>query len=278
MPARLIDGKAVSEKALREVEAEIKRKGLRPKLVFILVGEDPASQVYVRNKERACGRVGIESIVKRLPASTPEGELLGLVRALNGDASVTGIIVQSPLPDHIDEARITEAISPLKDVDGFHPLNMGALVAGRPGLWPSTPSGILRLLDEYGIDPAGKHAVVVGRSYIVGKPLALLLLNRNATVTVCHSRTRNLAGFTRNADILVVAVGKPKLITADMVKPGAVVIDVGINRIGGKIVGDVDFDEVSRLASFITPVPGGVGPMTVAMLMKNTVIAAGLQK
>ncbi|MEM3030681.1 MAG: bifunctional methylenetetrahydrofolate dehydrogenase/methenyltetrahydrofolate cyclohydrolase FolD [Candidatus Micrarchaeia archaeon] len=278
MPAKLIDGKAVSEKVLQEVATDIKRSNLHLKLVFVLVGDDPASQVYVRNKERACGRVGIESVVKRLPASTSEHELLSLIASLNGDPTVTGVIVQSPLPGHIDESKIIESISPLKDVDGFHPLNMGALVAGKPGLWPSTPSGILRLLDEYGIDPAGKHAVIVGRSYIVGKPFALLLLNRNATVTVCHSRTKNLAEHTRSADILVVAVGKPKLITADMVKPGAVVIDVGINRVEGKIVGDVDFREVSEVAALITPVPGGVGPMTVAMLMKNTLIAAGLQK
>ncbi|MEM4389858.1 MAG: bifunctional methylenetetrahydrofolate dehydrogenase/methenyltetrahydrofolate cyclohydrolase FolD [Candidatus Micrarchaeia archaeon] len=278
MPAKLIDGKAVSEKVLQEVATEVRQNNLRLKLVFVLVGDDPASQIYVRNKERACGQVGIESVVKRLPASTSESELLSLIASLNADPSVTGIIVQSPLPGHINESKIIEAISPLKDVDGFHPCNMGALVAGKPGLWPSTPSGILRLLEEYGIEPEGKHAVVVGRSYIVGKPLALLLLNRNATVTVCHSRTKNLAEHTRSADILIVAVGKPKLVTADMVKPGAVVIDVGINRVGGRIVGDVDFDAVSKTASFITPVPGGVGPMTVAMLMKNTLIAAALQK
>ena len=273
----LIDGKKVSLEIrdhLAEEVAEVKRKtGAVPGLAVVLVGDDPASAVYVRNKNKTCQSLGFASFEHVLPAETPEADLLALVESLNVDEKVHGILVQLPLPGQIDSEKVLRAILPEKDVDGFHPVNMGQLVVGRSLLVPCTPLGIITLLDRYGIDIEGKHAVVLGRSNIVGKPVSLLLLGRNATVTICHSRTRELAAVTRQADILVAAVGRARFVTADMVKDGAVVIDVGINRVDGKLVGDVDFQGVEGKASFITPVPGGVGPMTIAMLMENTMKA-----
>lgn len=241
---------------------------------MVLVGENPASQVYVRNKENGCIKAGIRSTVIRLEESCTQEELEKTVSSLNEDASVHGILVQLPLPKHLDEARVLRLIDPDKDVDGFHAMNSGRLMNGQQGFVPCTPLGVMKLLESYGINPAGKHAVVIGRSNIVGKPMAMLLLQANATVTICHSRTQNLAEITRQADILVAAVGRANFVTADMVKPGAAVIDVGINRVDGKIVGDVDFDAVSEVAGHITPVPGGVGQMTIAMLLSNTLDAA----
>ena len=277
MAATLIDGRAVA-KAFKEEIAERTKKmiaeGIHPHLAVVLVGENPASQVYVRNKENGCIKAGIRSTVIRLEETCTQEELEKTVIALNEDASVHGILVQLPLPRHLDEARVLRLIDPDKDVDGFHALNSGRLMNGQPGFVPCTPLGVMKLLESYGIDPCGKHAVVIGRSNIVGKPMAMLLLAANATVTVCHSRTQNLKEITRQADILVAAVGRANFVTADMVKPGAVVIDVGINRVDGKIVGDVDFDAVSETAGYITPVPGGVGQMTIAMLLANTLDAA----
>jgi methylenetetrahydrofolate dehydrogenase (NADP+)/methenyltetrahydrofolate cyclohydrolase len=247
-------------------------------LAAVLIGDDPASHVYVRNKRRACEKAGIRSTLHQLPDSTSQTELLELVEKLNADESVHGILVQLPLPDHIDEDAIISAVAPEKDIDGFHPENLGLLAAGRPRYLPCTPAGIQQILLRTGVEIAGRHVVIVGRSNIVGKPLALILMQKadgaNATVTVCHSRTRDIAALTRQADIVVVAIGKAAFLTADMVKPGATVIDVGINRVEGKLVGDVDFDAVAEIAGAITPVPGGVGPMTVAMLLSNTLAAA----
>ncbi len=245
-----------------------------PGLAVILVGDDPASQIYVRNKEKAAAEVGVRSGVYRLPATATQDQVLATIRELNADAAIHGILVQSPVPRHLSFEALVAAIDPAKDVDGFHPINLGRLVRGQPCTVACTPKGVMTMLRRYGIDPSGKHAVVVGRSTVVGKPMSLLLLEADATVTVCHRYTEDLAHHTRQADILVVAVGRPGLITADMVKPGAAVIDVGITRVEGGIAGDVDFAAVREVAGWITPVPGGVGPMTVAMLMENAIEAA----
>ena len=280
MLAKIIDGKALAAEvraSLKSRLAQLAARGVRPGLAAILVGDDPASHVYVRNKARACEDTGIRSEVHELPAATSEDALLERITALNADRAVHGLLVQLPLPRQLDAARVLEAILPAKDVDGFHAANLGALVQGRPGFVPGTPAGVMRLIERAGVALAGKQAVIVGRSNIVGKPLALLLLQKDATVTICHSKTPDLAALTRQADVLVAAVGRPKLITAAMVKPGACVIDVGINRLpNGKLAGDVDFDAVKEVAGSLTPVPGGVGPMTIAMLIANTVRAAEL--
>ncbi|MGN0773172.1 MAG: bifunctional methylenetetrahydrofolate dehydrogenase/methenyltetrahydrofolate cyclohydrolase FolD [Candidatus Ventricola sp.] len=277
MAATLIDGRAVAKAFKEEIEQRTQAmiaRGVTPHLAVVLVGEDPASQVYVRNKENGCIRAGIRSTVIHLEEDCTQQALEETVRRLNEDESVHGILVQLPLPRHLDEASVLRLIDPDKDVDGFHAMNSGRLMNGQPGFVPCTPLGVMKLLEAYGIDPAGKRAVVIGRSNIVGKPMAMLLLAANATVTICHSRTQNLADITRQADILVAAVGRANFVTADMVKPGAAVIDVGINRVDGKLVGDVDFDAVSQVAGYITPVPGGVGQMTIAMLLANTLDAA----
>ncbi len=284
--AQIIDGKAIAARIRQElsaqVEAYVASGGSRPHLAAVLIGEDPASAVYVRNKERACQQAGMLSTLHRLPASTTQEELLSLVQQLNTDAAVHGILVQLPLPKHINETAILDAVTPLKDVDCFHPENVGLMVQGRPRFLPCTPHGCQELLAACGAQVAGAHAVVLGRSEIVGKPMAALLVQKgdvaNATVTIAHSRTRNLAEITRQADILIAAIGKPNFVTADMIKPGAVVIDVGINRLDDKLVGDVDYSAAINIASAITPVPGGVGPMTIAMLLKNTLRAAQLQR
>ncbi len=284
MPATLIDGKATAARMTAEIAEDAAAfqhaTGIVPHLVAVLVGDDPASAVYVRNKQRACEKAGLKSTLHRLPAETTEIQLLELVEQLNADAAVHGILVQLPLPKHIREQVILDAVIPGKDVDCFHPHNVGLLVQGRPRFLPCTPAGCQRLLAEYKIETAGAQAVVLGRSEIVGKPMAMLLIQRgavaDATVTICHSRTRELASIVRQADILIAAIGKARFVTADMVKPGAVVIDVGINREGDKLVGDVDFEPVSQVASAITPVPGGVGPMTIATLLRNTLTAAQL--
>ncbi|BAN47157.1 bifunctional methylenetetrahydrofolate dehydrogenase/methenyltetrahydrofolate cyclohydrolase FolD [Metapseudomonas resinovorans] len=283
-PIKLIDGKAAAARVLAEVSAEVrqmKAAGLAPGLAVVLVGQDPASQVYVRNKVLRAEECGIRSLEHKLPADTAEAELLQLIHTLNGDDSVNGILVQLPLPGHIDESRVLQAVSPLKDVDGFHAENVGGLSQGREVLTPCTPAGCLRLLEDTCGDLAGKHAVVIGRSNIVGKPMAALLLKAHCTVTVVHSKSANLKDLCRQADIVVAAVGRPRLVDAEWIKPGAVVIDVGINRIEedgrSKLVGDVDFDSALAHAAAITPVPGGVGPMTIAFLMKNTLAAARLQ-
>ena len=279
MSAILIDGKKVSLDIRNELKEEtaafIQKTGVTPGLAVILVGNDPASAVYVRNKHKACGEIGFYSEEHELPEDTSEADLLALLDRLNGDPKIHGILVQLPLPKQIDADKVILSIRPEKDVDAFHPANVGRITLGNYSFLPCTPAGVMALLDAYGIDPSGKECVVVGRSNIVGKPQALLLLERNATVTVCHSRTKDLASHTKRADVLVVAVGKPRFITGDMVKPGAVVIDVGINRLpDGKLCGDADFASVSLVASAMTPVPGGVGPMTITMLMKNTLAAA----
>ena len=277
--AKLIDGKAISA----EIRAEIKEecaafqaeKGYAPGLAVVIVGEDPASQVYVRNKARACEEVGFYSEVHRLPAETEQAELNALVDRLNKDPKIHGILVQLPLPKHLDETEVLLRIDPAKDVDAFHPYNVGKIMIGDYDFLPCTPAGVMALLERSGIDPTGKKCVVIGRSNIVGKPMAMLLLHANGTVTICHSRTRELAAVCREADILVVAIGRADFVGADMVKPGAVVIDVGMNRrADGKLTGDVNFAEVEPIASAITPVPGGVGPMTITMLLKNTLTAA----
>lgn len=277
--AELIDGKVVSQSVRDEVTglaAKLKEDtGIVPGLAAVLVGEDPASEIYVRNKRKACEKVGIYSEEHKLPAETTEQELLALVDKLNEDPKIHGILVQLPLPDHIDETKILRTVSPLKDVDGFHPYNVGLLVEGNPRFVSCTPGGIIKMLEYYDIDIKGKEVVVVGRSNIVGKPVSMLLLHRHGTVTICHSRTKPLEEVTRRADILVAAIGRANFITGDMVKDGAVVIDVGINRKDdGKLTGDVDFEAVSEKASYITPVPGGVGPMTIAMLLYNTYLSA----
>lgn len=277
--AIIMDGNKISQEirlTLREETLVFKeRHGITPGLAVVLVGEDPASQVYVGRKAKACEEAGFLSRQYRLPAETGEGEVLNLINGLNADSLIHGILVQLPLPGRMSTERIIAAIDPRKDVDGFHPCNVGGLVAGSPLFVPCTPRGIMELISRTGIELAGKEAVVVGRSNIVGKPMALLLLAQNATVTLCHSKTRNLPDVTSRADVLIAAVGKPRMITAEMVKEGAVVIDVGVNRLdSGKLAGDVAFDEVAPKSSYITPVPGGVGPMTIAMLMKNTLDAA----
>ena len=279
MTAKIIDGKAVAQKLRAEYKqkaAALKAQGVTPGLAVVQVGDDPASSSYVRNKARGCAEVGVYSDMRRLPADTSEGALLDCIDQLNRDPRIHGVIVQLPLPRHLDAVRVLQGLAVEKDVDGFSWTNLGALVEDRPRFVPCTPLGIMRLLEHEGIVVEGRNAVVVGRSSTVGKPQALLLMAGNATVTVCHSRTRDLARFTRDADILVVAVGKPGLVTADMIKPGGAVIDVGINRLSdGSLVGDVDFAGARERAGWITPVPGGVGPMTVAMLIANTVTAAG---
>lgn len=271
--AQIIDGNKVRDELLAELAEEIKRKGLKPALATVLVGTDPASITYVSNKHKACEKIGIRSVRHDFPEGVGEPELLKLIAKLNKDRSIHGILVQFPLPKEISQQKVLEAISPDKDVDGMKPVNLGKLLSGDESMPSCTPFGVITLLERSGVKIAGKHAVVVGRSIQVGKPLAALLLNRDATVTVCHSKTKNLAEITRQADILCVAIGKPKFITRNMVKPGAVVIDVGINRVEGKLIGDVDFEAVKEVASAITPVPGGVGPMTIATLMRNTVVA-----
>ena len=273
--ATILDGKALAKKVVAEVKQEIVQSGISPGLAVVIVGDDPASRVYVNNKKKDCADCGIRSEEFALAATTQEQELLALIETLNQRSDIHGILVQLPLPKGLDERKVIQAISPNKDVDAFHMLNMGHIFAGNNRFLPCTPAGVMEMLDHYGIDPAGKHCVVVGRSNIVGKPQAMLLLGRHGTVTICHSRTPDLGAITRQADILVAAVGKIGLITADMVKPGAVVIDVAINRgQDGKLCGDVDFAAVEPIASHITPVPGGVGPMTRAVLMRNTVMAA----
>lgn len=278
MSAQLLDGKLMSDELrvrIAERVAALKEKGIHPGLAVILVGEDPASQIYVRNKEKGCEQVGVHSVAIRLPAETSQEELEKHIRTLNADASIHGILVQLPLPRHLDEAAALAVIAPEKDVDGFHVQNAGKLLNGLSGVVACTPKGALEMIRRTGVDLSGKEAVVVGRSNIVGKPMAMLLLQQNCTVTMCHSRTADLSAHTRRADVLVAAVGRAKFITADMVKPGAIVIDVGINRLAdGKVVGDVDFDAVKEVAGFITPVPGGVGRMTITMLLENTVEAA----
>ena len=282
--AQIIDGKAISAAVRAEITEETKtfveNTGVTPGLAVIIVGTDPASQVYVRNKRKACTEVGFYSEAYELPEETTQEALEALVDQLNADPKIHGILVQLPLPRHLDEQRILLRISPAKDVDAFHPYNVGRIMIGDYHYLPCTPAGVMELLKRSGVDCNGKECVVVGRSNIVGKPMAMLLLQANGTVTICHSRTKNLSEMTRRADILVAAIGKPEFFTADMVKPGAVVIDVGMNRrpTDGKLCGDVDYASVEPVASYITPVPGGVGPMTIAMLMKNTVKAALLNK
>ncbi len=280
MTARILDGKALAtslrEQLAGEVSAMRTTDGVAPHLVAILTGDDPASAVYVRNKQTACEKAGVRSTLHRLPATTTQAELLDLVRRCNDDPGVHGILVQLPLPPQIDPQPVLDAVSPHKDVDCFHPENVGRLTQGRPRFLPCTPAGVMELIASAGVPTAGAHAVVLGRSEIVGKPMASLLVQKgiDATVTVCHSRTRDLPSIVRQADILIAAIGRPAFATADMVKPGAVVIDVGINRVGDRLVGDVDYNPVLPIASAITPVPGGVGPMTIAMLLRNTLTAA----
>lgn len=278
MAAKIIDGKAISAAVKEQVRAEIERDKIKAGLAVVIVGDDPASRVYVNNKKKACELCGIQSFEYALPAEIGQDELLELIDTLNSDKKVNGILVQLPLPKHLDEKAVIERISPLKDVDAFHEMNVGKIMIGNYAFLPCTPAGCMELIHSTGVDVAGKECVVIGRSNIVGKPMAMLLLHENGTVTVCHSKTKNLAEVCRRADILVAAVGRPNFVTADMVKDGAVVIDVGINRMeNGKLCGDVKFDEVSEKAAYITPVPGGVGPMTIAMLMKNTLTAARIQ-
>ena len=278
MTAQKIDGNALSLKLRAEVTLRttaLKAKGITPGLAVILVGENPASQVYVRNKVKACEDSGLHSILEKHPASLTEAALLNRIDALNHDTGIHGILVQLPLPAHIDAQKVIEAISPAKDVDGFHIASAGALMTGMPGFWPCTPYGCMKMLESIGYELKGKHAVVIGRSNIVGKPMALMLLQKNATVTICHSATQDLKAITLQADVIVAAVGKRNVLTADMVKPGAVVLDVGMNRNEeGKLCGDVDFAGVEQVAGYITPVPGGVGPMTITMLLVNTLEAA----
>lgn len=282
MSAQILDGKALAAEIRSEVKTQVAalaEKGVSTALAVILVGDDSASQVYVRNKIKACADTGIRSLEFRMPAETTQQQLLAKIAEFNADENVDGILVQLPLPKQINADAVISAIDPAKDVDGFHVANAGALVTGKQGFVPCTPFGVMRLIEKSGVDPRGKSAVIVGRSNIVGKPMALLLLAADATVTVAHSRTPDLCAVTRNADILVAAVGRAKLIKADMVKPGAVVIDVGMNRDeNGKLCGDVDFSEVKAIAGSITPVPGGVGPMTIAMLMQNTALAAQMRR
>ncbi len=274
----IIDGKQLAKKTREKLKYEVedlKKEGIQPKLAVIMVGDNSASQIYVRNKSKACNDVGIEFEEYLLPGTTKQEELLDLIEKLNNNEEINGILLQSPIPDGLDINEAFRKISPEKDVDGFHPVNVGKLVLGQDTFVSCTPYGVMKMFEEYNIDLEGKNAVVIGRSNIVGKPMSQCLLNKNATVTICHSRTRNLPEITKKADILVSAIGKPEFVTADMVKEGAVVIDVGINRTAeGKLKGDVDFENVSKKASYITPVPGGVGPMTIAMLMNNVVKAS----
>jgi methylenetetrahydrofolate dehydrogenase (NADP+) / methenyltetrahydrofolate cyclohydrolase len=276
--AQTIDGNALAAQLRSDVAARttaLKARGLTPGLAVVLVGDNQASQVYVRNKVKACTDAGLHSVLEKYDATMTEAELLARVDALNNDPSIHGILVQLPLPAHIDAHKVIEAISPAKDVDGFHVASAGALMVGQPGFWPCTPYGCMKMLESIGYNLRGKHAVVIGRSNIVGKPMAMMLLQQSATVTICHSATPNLKAMTLQADVIVAAVGKQNVVTADMVKPGAVVIDVGMNRNdAGKLCGDVDFDGVRHVAGFITPVPGGVGPMTITMLLVNTLEAA----
>ncbi|MBE6625261.1 MAG: bifunctional methylenetetrahydrofolate dehydrogenase/methenyltetrahydrofolate cyclohydrolase FolD [Ruminococcaceae bacterium] len=277
--AQIISGKVVSTQVREELKAQtqemIEKHGIRPGLAVIIVGDDPASKVYVNNKEKGCAEVGYYSEVYRLPAETTQDELLALVKKLNCDDKIHGILCQLPLPKHLDENEVILAIDPEKDVDAFHPVNVGRIMIGDYSFLPCTPAGVMRLIESTGVDITGKECVVIGRSNIVGKPQAMLLLHKNATVTICHSRTKDLASVTRRADILVVAIGKADFVTGDMVKDGAIVIDVGMNRrADGKLTGDVDFASVEPKASYITPVPGGVGPMTISMLLTNTMTAA----
>ena len=279
MTAQILDGKKVAADVRASIGAEIERlkgRGVTPGLAVVLVGEDPASQVYVRSKEKACQAVGMNSFLHRLPAATEQDRLLELIKQLNAAPAVHGILVQLPLPPQIDADVVLQAIDPAKDVDGFHPFNAGKLMAGLKTFVPCTPRGIMHLLAVYNIPLKGKQAVVIGRSNIVGKPIAHLLLAQHATVTVCHSTTVGLSDITRRADVLVAAVGRPHMVTADMIKPGATVVDVGINRLPEGLVGDVDFEAAKEVAGFITPVPGGVGPLTIAMLLQNTLEAAGV--
>lgn len=283
--AQIIDGKKVAEQLRQELAEEVAalvKQGITPGLAAVLVGEDPASQVYVRMKEKACAKVGLMSRGVRPPADVPQEELIAQIEELNRDPAVHGILVQLPLPKHLDTPEVLQHVSPDKDVDGFHPVNLGKLLSAKywnelPAFIPCTPAGAIKLIDSTGVEIEGKQAVVVGRSVIVGKPISMLLLARQATVTICHSRTRDLGAVTREADILVAAVGVPRLIKAEMVKPGAVVIDVGVNRLEDGLVGDVDFDQVIQVAGHVTPVPGGVGPMTITMLLANTVRSAKAQ-
>ncbi|MBX9959011.1 MAG: bifunctional methylenetetrahydrofolate dehydrogenase/methenyltetrahydrofolate cyclohydrolase FolD [Burkholderiaceae bacterium] len=278
MTAQLIDGNALSKQLRGDVAkraAALKARGITPGLAVVLVGDNPASQVYVRNKVKACEDSGLHSVLEKYEASMTEAQLLARIEALNNDPSIHGILVQLPLPAHIDAHKVIESISPAKDVDGFHVASAGALMVGQPGFWPCTPYGCMKMLESIGYELKGKHAVVIGRSNIVGKPMALMLLQQNATVTICHSATRDLKAMTLQADVIVAAVGKRNVLTADMVQPGAVVIDVGMNRNDeGKLCGDVDFEGVKQVAGWITPVPGGVGPMTITMLLVNTLEAA----
>jgi len=278
MSAKIIDGKALAAQVRAEVKSKVAalaQRGIRPGLAVVLAGDDPASKVYVRNKTRACEEVGLRSQQIDYPATVTQEELMACIRKLNADPAVHGILVQLPLPKHIDAARVLQAVSPQKDADGFHTESMGALVAGTPRFVPCTPAGVMRMLEHAQVPLAGRRAVVVGRSNIVGKPVSLLLLQKDATVTICHSKTRDLEALAAQADILVAAIGRPKLVTARMVKPGACVIDVGINRMpDGSLAGDVDYAAVKDVAGWITPVPGGVGPMTIAMLLENCVLAA----
>jgi methylenetetrahydrofolate dehydrogenase (NADP+)/methenyltetrahydrofolate cyclohydrolase len=279
---QILDGKALAQKIQQALKSEIQtlepQIGRSPGLAVLMVGDNPASVVYVRNKEKACEKIGMRSFGKHFPTKTSQEELTAVIKELNEDPNVDGILVQLPLPKHLDSVALLHTIAPEKDVDGLHPVNLGHLVRGETGLRSCTPAGVMALLAEYNIDVAGKNAIVIGRSILVGKPLALMLLEKNATVTIAHSRTQNLAELTRQADIVVGAVGQPEMITADMVKPGAIVIDVGINRVvdeSGKarLVGDVDFAGVAPISSYITPVPGGIGPMTIAILLQNTVLS-----
>ena len=275
--AKILDGKLMAEDLTKDQTrrvAELAAKGVIPGLAVVLVGEDPASQIYVRNKGIACETVGMHSKTIRLPQSASQDEVIAAVDELNADDSIHGILVQLPLPGHLDEAVVLARILPQKDVDGFHISNAGKLFSGQAGVVPCTPKGIIHMLKQGGVELTGKDAVVIGRSNIVGKPAAMLLLNENCTVTICHSRTQNLKEHCRRADILVAAIGKPRFVTADMVKPGAAVVDVGINRVDGKVVGDVDYEAVSKVAGYITPVPGGVGKLTISMLIENTLEAA----
>lgn len=278
MTAVIMDGNAVSKEVRGRLAARVATltaQGVRPGLAVLLVGDNPASRVYVRNKVKACADTGIHSVLEEYPADATEAQILARIAALNADPVIHGILVQLPLPPQISVDKVLEAIAPAKDVDGFHVSNLGALMAGTPGFEPCTPHGCMEILDHYGISLRGRHAVVVGRSNIVGKPMALMLLARDATVTICTSKTQDLAAFTRSADVLVVAVGRPRLVTGAMVKAGAAVVDVGINRdADGKLVGDVDFESVKAVAGHVTPVPGGVGPMTITMLLANTVASA----
>ncbi|MBU5443022.1 bifunctional methylenetetrahydrofolate dehydrogenase/methenyltetrahydrofolate cyclohydrolase FolD [Paenibacillus sp. MSJ-34] len=278
MTATLIDGKAISASIREQIQSEVERligQGVRPGLAVVLVGEDPGSKVYVDSKERSCKELGIYSEVHRLPESASQEELLALVDRLNRQDNIHGILVQLPLPGHMNEKAVIDAIAVEKDVDGFHPINVGNLMIGDDSLLPCTPAGVIEMIKRTGVDIAGKHAVVIGRSNIVGKPVSMLLQRENATVTMCHSKTANMRELTRQADILVVAIGRAKFVDRSYVKPGAVVIDVGMNRLeNGKLVGDVDFEDVKEISGPITPVPGGVGPMTIVMLMQNTLIAA----